>query len=55
LTLAASVSVTFFDATSMIEIVPSCALAAQISLPPGETSKPSAPRPTGTTVSFQSD
>jgi hypothetical protein len=33
---------------------PSCALATQISLPSGETSNPSEPLPTGTTVSFQS-
>src|ERR1019366_7085897 len=37
-----------------MEMVPSCAFAAQISLPSGETSKPSAPLPTATTVSSQS-
>jgi len=35
-------------------MVPSCAFAAQISLPSGETSNPSAPPPTLTTVSSQS-
>src|SRR6266705_573812 len=45
---------TFLLASSMMEIVPSCAFAAQSSLLSGETSKPSAPLPTATTVWFQS-
>ena len=40
--------------TSMMEMVPSPALAIQASLPSGETSKPSSFVPTGTTVSSQS-
>src|SRR5450432_2800728 len=40
----------FLLATSMMVTVPSCALAAQISFPPGDTSKPSEPRPDGTLV-----
>ena len=38
----------------MIDTVPSAAFATQISLPSGETSNPSEPLPTRTTVSFQS-
>src|SRR5579871_675168 len=53
-TFAFTVSITFFAAKSTIEIVPSPALAAQISLPSGDTSNPSAPRPTAITVSLQS-
>src|ERR1039458_2352029 len=39
-TSAASVWITFLPAKSIMEIVPSWAFAAQISLPPGETAKP---------------
>jgi hypothetical protein len=49
-----TVSVTCFAAVSMIDTVPSCAFATQSSLPSGERSNPSAPRPTGTTVTRQS-
>src|ERR1022692_3194825 len=49
-TLAASVATTFLAATSTTDTVPSRALATQISLPPGATSKPSDPRPTATMV-----
>ena len=48
------VAVTFFAAISMTETVPSHAFATQACLPSDETSNPSAPRPTGITVSFQS-
>src|ERR1700688_327133 len=50
LTAMGKVCVDFFEATSMIVTVPSCALAAQICLPSGERSKPSEPRPAGTLV-----
>src|ERR1035437_887720 len=53
-TLAARVATTFLAAISITETVPSQALATQASLPSGETSKPSEPRPTGMTVSCQS-
>ena len=53
-TFALNVCNTFLPARSRMEIVPSCAFAAQSSLPSGETSKPSAPRPTEITVSSQS-
>src|SRR5207244_12580628 len=53
-TSAPSVCTTALLVRSMIEIVPSCALATQASRPSGDTSIPSAPRPTGTTVSVQS-
>src|ERR1022692_5162737 len=49
-TLAASVATTILAATSTTDTVPSRALATQISLPPGATSKPSDPRPTATMV-----
>src|ERR1700726_982571 len=52
-TLAFRVCTTFLAARSTTEIVPSWALATQISLPSGETSKPSEPLPTGMTVSVQ--
>src|SRR5579859_3232880 len=52
--LAASVAVTFFASISITEIVPSPAFATHACFRSGETSKPSEPRPTGTTVSFQS-
>ena len=52
-TFTFSVCTTFLAARSMTEMVPSCALAAQISFPSGETSKPSEPLPTGITVSVQ--
>src|SRR5216683_1534987 len=53
-TSTASVCTTCFVATSMTEIVPSWAFATHASLPSGDTSKPSGPLPTGTTVSSQS-
>src|ERR1019366_5212494 len=45
---------TFLVATSMMEMVLSCALATQSSSPSGDRSKPSDPRPTGMLVIFQS-
>src|SRR6202042_2182188 len=47
------VCVAFLFATSMIVTVPSAAFAAQISLPSGDTSKPSTPFPAGTFVTRQ--
>jgi len=47
------VSTTDFLATSMFETVPPCELAAQTSLPSGDTSKPSGPFPTATWVALQ--
>src|SRR5260370_675543 len=44
------VCVTRLAAVSMMVTVASCAFAAQISLPSGDTSKPSAPRPAATLV-----
>src|SRR5579863_9195442 len=52
--LAWRVAVTFLAAISMTERVPSQALATHACAPLGVTSKPSEPRPTGMTVSFQS-
>ena len=49
-----TVSVTCFAAVSMIDTVPSCAFATQSSLPSGERSNPSAPRPTGTAITRHS-
>src|SRR5690242_15611247 len=54
LTFAGRVAVTFLVVRSTIETVPSPAFATQSSFWSGETSKPSQPFPTGTTVSFQS-
>src|ERR1700733_6440971 len=51
--LASRVCTTFLAAMSMMEMVPSCALATQISFLSGETSKPSEPFPTEITVSVQ--
>src|SRR5207237_1438122 len=42
----------FFPAMSIVVTVASCALAAQISFPSGETSNPSAPRPAAMLVTF---
>ena len=53
-TFAAMVSVTVLETKLIIEMVPSCALATQISWPLGETSKPSEPLPIFTTVCSQS-
>src|SRR6202050_1050702 len=54
LTLADRVSMTFLLTTLMIDTAPPSALRTQISLQSGDTSNPSDPRPTGTTVPFQS-
>src|ERR1019366_1543505 len=48
------VCITFLLETSMMEMVLSCALATQSSLPSGDRSKPSDPRPTGILAMFQS-
>src|ERR1035438_7853019 len=53
-TFTSSVATTFFVAMSITDTVPSWALATHASLPSGDTSKPSDPRPTGITISFQS-